>query len=284
MGNGGSNFGLPPRGKYGLKHEHRDLNDEKIKLSKKRSRLDNFSMKKSFPPIDNQGEYATSVAHAIAAILEFEQVRLNREPIKISKLYLHALGNGKIRKTLQRIRKNGLVADKDLPYNSHPPFPIVDEVFYVNCLKFYVIPSNIYVINSALYEGYPILIGLNIYDSFLRRELWDNDGVMPIPEEGENYEGSMGAVITGYSAIKRAYEVRLSWGIHFKNDGYFYMPEKIIENKYFICSIWAMRLEIPNVLKPKHINTKTQEELNEEPQIKEVVPKEPAIRKKFSLG
>lgn len=283
MGNNSSGFGLPEKGKYGLKHEHRDLNDRKIKLYKKRSKLDNFSMKSSFPPIENQGEYATSVAHAISAILEFEQVKNGKEPIKISKLYLHALGKGRIRKTLQRIQYNGLVSEDDLPYNSLPPFPSVNELFYDNCLDFRVIPQRIEVVNSALYCGYPILIGMNIYNSFNRRELWNNDGVMPIPGEyikrsKDEYEGSVGAVIVGYSSIKKSYEIRMSWGEYFKNDGYFYMPEELIENKYVTCSLWSLELNIPDNPKKKVlVETKEEKDLQVEPQ-------KPTERKKFMLN
>ena len=74
MGNfGSSSIEGPQRGRYGLKQEHSDINDKKIRLTKAKP-AKNISLQEHFPEVWDQQDFATSTAHAIASVIEYDQV------------------------------------------------------------------------------------------------------------------------------------------------------------------------------------------------------------------
>jgi len=224
-----------PQGRYGLHLENHDINDKKIKIEKIKP-LKDVTLQEHFPPVWDQNGRATSTAQAIAAVIEYEQVRKGLRVTPISRIYLQLLGRGGIRKTLKMVNKQGAIAEKLLPYDMMPPYPELESLrerdrMYIGHLEYTRVPSDIDVVKMVLSTGIPIIFGYDIYESFHKRGLWNNDGLMPLPKKGERYLATHTGVILGYSRKKKAVIVRNSWGPQWKNGGHFFLPYSYLMSK-----------------------------------------------------
>ena len=84
-------------------------------------------------------------------------------------------------------------------------------------------------ITSALSEGYPVGISLRIVDSFGSCY----KGFVNIPTEEDlaaTEAGYHAMVVVGYSEKDKVYIVRNSWGTHFGDQGYCYIPFSYVDN------------------------------------------------------
>lgn len=268
------------QGRYGVTFEHNDINDKKIRLAKTKP-AKNVSLQEHFPKVYDQNGLSTSVAQAIASVIEYEQVRKGLKHIKVSKLYIHLLGLGKIRKTLRLLDKYGVISEKLFPYDSMTPYPDVRNLsdydkHYVGKIKYKKVPGgDIEIVKMCLSEGVPIIFSFDIYNSFDKRTLWDNDGVMPIPQKGERYLGTQAGVIVGYSRKKRAVIVRNSWGGDWKNEGYFFLPYNYLVSRS--CgSMWTIDIENDSEFEhikekaKKSVESESEKESDNEPDTKEM--------------
>ena len=241
-------------GRYGFKPEYHDINDKKIRLSKNTNPARDIDLQEYFPKVFDQYNYNTSTAQAVAAVLEYEQLRNKLDIIPISKLYLYILGKGQIRRTFKIANKYGVISEELFPYDSAGPFPDMESIshrdrFYQGSLDYSRVPNDPEIIKLVLTDGIPIIFGFDIYESFEDHSKWNNDGVMPLPSKGEKYLGTQTAVIVGYSKKKKSVIVRNSWGTNWKNNGHFYIPFNYIISKS--CStLWTLQLVVPQEKPP----------------------------------
>ena len=80
---------------------------------------------------------------------------------------------------------------------------------------------------NCLAQGYPVIFGVRLYESFQP----DKDGVIPMPKEGEEIWGGHSMLICGYDEPRQLFLVRNSWGTKWGLKGYCWMPyEYFIQN------------------------------------------------------
>ncbi len=264
-----------PHGKFGFRAEYNDINDKKIKLPKEQYARD-IDLQEHFPKVFDQQGYSTGTAQAIAAVLEYEQLRNQLDIIPVSRLYLHLIGRGQLRKTFKMANKLGVISEDLLPYETPSPYPDLNTVsprdrMYQGMLEYARVPNDPEVIKLVLTKGIPIIFGFDIYESFEDRNQWNNDGVMPLPSKGEKYIGTQTGVIVGYSKKKRSVIVRNSWGSKWKNNGHFYIPFN-----YVICkscsTLWTIQLK---GMEPEQAPVKKKEKRQELVQVEEPADDEP---------
>ncbi|MGG1555015.1 C1 family peptidase [Paenibacillus ferrarius] len=83
---------------------------------------------------------------------------------------------------------------------------------------------------SALSEGNPVIMGIEIYDSFTGGEV-ERTGIVPLPDRNkESFNGYHGILGMGYKLIGNSeYMIcRNSWGPVWGDKGYFYLPMDFI--------------------------------------------------------
>jgi C1A family cysteine protease len=82
---------------------------------------------------------------------------------------------------------------------------------------------------DALTNGYPIIMGFNVYTSFMSTNV-ARTGIMPYPNtKRERLLGGHAVLIVGYNKTKKVFIARNSWGTGWGDRGYFYMPFDIIK-------------------------------------------------------
>jgi C1A family cysteine protease len=82
---------------------------------------------------------------------------------------------------------------------------------------------------DALSNGYPVVMGFYVYDSFMSKNV-ARTGIMPYPNtKREKLLGGHAVLLVGYDKRKKVFIARNSWGTNWGDKGYFYMPFDIIK-------------------------------------------------------
>ena len=204
---------------------------------------DEISLKQYFKPVSNQYNLSACVANATADALEATIVRhkgLKPEDVAdLSRLFIYynARNNESPPATdtdagtmiwlaIDSITRYGVPPESTWDYITSNVNLRPSAAAYVNAIKNRF--TNYYSINSTgddritdiikvLSSGCPVIFGTKVDKSYL--DTTDNI-VMP---PSENYIGGHAEIITGYSASKRAFEIRNSWGESWGLAGYCWM-------------------------------------------------------------
>lgn len=87
--------------------------------------------------------------------------------------------------------------------------------------------ADIETARSCLASGYAIELGFTVYESF---ESIGADGIMPMPQAGEQIIGGHAVVIRGYDDSDSRFLIQNSWGPDWGDAGSFWMPYAFLEN------------------------------------------------------
>jgi C1A family cysteine protease len=94
---------------------------------------------------------------------------------------------------------------------------------------------------DALNNGYPVIVGFNVYSSFQSTTV-SRTGMMPYPNtRTERLLGGHAVLLVGYNNSTQRFIVRNSWGPNWGDRGYFYMPFQVIQNKNMSSDFWIIK-------------------------------------------
>ncbi|NRF91514.1 C1 family peptidase [Paenibacillus frigoriresistens] len=96
-------------------------------------------------------------------------------------------------------------------------------------------------LKESLASGYPVVMGVEIYQSF-ESEAVAKNGIVPFPDREKEYSlGGHAVLAMGYKWIDGTEYIicRNSWGPDWGDKGYFYLPMKFIG--YFVSDLWTAR-------------------------------------------
>lgn len=100
-------------------------------------------------------------------------------------------------------------------------------------------------IKQTLIDGYPIAVGILVYDSFESNEV-SKSGIVPMPSSTENLLGGHAVMIVGFDESLQVYIMRNSWGINWGMKGYFTIPYAYIESPLLAFDFWVIeKVEAP---------------------------------------
>ncbi|MBP2654267.1 MAG: xylellain [Firmicutes bacterium] len=229
--------------KYLLKKDTPDLRDFIFCSGcyKKTEQLPtSVDLRKKCSPIVNQGELGSCTANAIASGLR-EYLLINKEIkwMQLSRLFLYyeeRLMEGtvnedsgaEIRDGMKVLNQTGVCPDADWPYEistfTNPPTDkMVADAAPYKVAEYYRITS-LAQLKAALAEGLPVVIGIEVYDSFESDDV-ASSGVVPMPDITKEQDlGGHAVLVVGYDDDKSQLIVRNSWGITWGDLGYFYLP------------------------------------------------------------
>jgi hypothetical protein len=207
-----------------------------------------FSLKQYAPLPGDQTDYGTCVGWAAgyAARTILESVALNRmnqaeinqnvfSPVYIYKRIrpddIGGQRGAQIHWALDLMKDSGAV--KMLDDERVAVFPQVELSLYRKSVRY---PITDYVtlfsrddrlkpalitrtVKKSLYEGKPVIIGMNTPESFLEaRNVWQPD------EDPDDFYGGHAMCVVGYDDVRGAFEVLNSWGRKWGNAGFIWIP------------------------------------------------------------
>lgn len=201
-------------------------------------------LRKDFTAIKNQGEMGACTAFALVSIFEYILKKNQQPDVDLSEqfVYFNSRKNegssnidsgSSLSSIIDTMKKQGICQEHLFPYNprgvdAEPPVEAFEDALSrkVVCAK--AVNKELHDIKSAVYEGYPVAVTLEIFNSFDPQK-----GFIRIPDEEEIRNEKSGAhtmVICGYNDEARYFVVRNSWGREFGDKGYCYIPYGYLEN------------------------------------------------------
>jgi C1A family cysteine protease len=206
-------------------------------------------------PIENQGSLGSCTGQSIAGAIELLNKR-NGKPIDVSRLFIYYYervlmgtvnydSGAYIRDGIKATNKYGASLESYWPYNiaNYKKEPIVEAKKDALNRKVtrYERVEDFNGCIDALSNGYPVIIGFSVYNSFMTASV-AKTGVMPYPNtKRERLLGGHAVLIVGYDKTKNVFIVRNSWGTSWGDRGYFYMPFQVIQNTSMSSDFWIIK-------------------------------------------
>jgi C1A family cysteine protease len=99
--------------------------------------------------------------------------------------------------------------------------------------------TNKQLLVNTLLQGYPIVFGFTVYQSF-ESDIVAQTGVVPMPSATESVIGGHCCVLVGYNSETDRFVARNSWGKTFGMGGYFSIPADYITNPNLASDFWVI--------------------------------------------
>jgi C1A family cysteine protease len=204
--------------------------------------------------IEDQGNLGSCTGNAIAGIVEY-LCRRAKKNTDVSRLFIYyqervyegdvAYDNGAyIRDGIKAMNKIGVPTENLWPYNVNRFAYRPSQAAYVNAntrkAVGYQRCANFAAVKAALAQGYPVVIGFDVYESF-ESDAVAATGQMPYPNKAtEQLLGGHAVSLVGYNDATGKFIARNSWGTGWGDHGYFYMPYQVIQDTTMSDDFWII--------------------------------------------
>lgn len=143
--------------------------------------------------------------------------------------------------SMQTLVKFGVPHENLWPYDvknfrTKPSKPVWSDGYWHNIDVPYAVDQSVRAIRNRLYDGYPVVFGFNVFDSF---EVTSKTGKLPMPSQSESIHFGHGVMAVGYNDRIKCIKVRNSWGPKWANNGHFWMPYDFIDNMNYCSDFWT---------------------------------------------
>ena len=233
--------GYQPQHQYRLQKDSEDLRDHiftKHGFKTVAHIPASWDLRAQLSPILDQGQLGCCSGFAISGLREY-WTNLDKSPEALSQLYLYyyerALegtvdqdSGAMLRDGMKVLQQRGTCPAVDWPYNiqqftTKPPLPADTEAAPYRIKEYHRI-TDLTMMKTAVASGYPVVIGMDVYDSF-ESDAVASTGIMPMPNtQTEQCLGGHAVLVVGYTDAKQWMVVRNSWGATWGDKGYFYLP------------------------------------------------------------
>lgn len=224
---------------------HFDIKHEELKFDETYEAHDvrekSINLKEYFTKVKDQGQIGACTVFAIASIYEYILKRTNDTEADLSESFVYYnvrhLDGKELEDTgssyqavIHNIGEQGICTEALHPYTHLLSDVPSDEAYLDGERRRITKALNVNValkdIKSAIHDGYPVAISLKIFNSFHA-----TSGFIRRPTEEEIASADFGyhaMVVVGYSDDTKFFLVRNSWGEHFGDNGYCYIPYSYI--------------------------------------------------------
>jgi len=215
-----------------------------------------IDLRSECPPVYDQGQLGSCTGNGIAGAIEFDQRKQGNTEFTPSRLFIYYNerviegtvaqdAGAQIRDGLKSVATLGAPPETDWPYDitkfADKPNPQAYADALQDLVTSYVRVSQVLTqMQGCLAEGYPIVLGFTVYESFESQSVTDT-GVVPMPASGEKVLGGHCVVGVGYDDTKRVFIIRNSWGPDWGMKGYCTMPYEYLLNAQLANDFWTIR-------------------------------------------
>ena len=210
------------------------------------------------PPVYDQGALGSCTAQAIAAALQFDQVKqAQRDAFTPSRLFIYynerAIegtieedAGAMLRDGIKSVAKQGAPHETIWPYliprfRTRPPAAAYRDGGRHQALLYQRVPRLLEQMQGCLADGYPFVFGFSVYESFESGTV-ATTGAVPMPGPREALLGGHAVLAVGYDEPSQRFLVRNSWGSGWGRAGYCTMPYDYLLDAGLSDDFWTVRL------------------------------------------
>ena len=243
---------------YGWKRDLPDQKDFLFLIDKTVKIPIQVDLRPSCPAVYDQGQLGACVSNAVAGAMEYDATKeqLSTANTMPSRLFIYY--NGRviegtvnsdsgltIRDGMKSVAQYGECMAPSWPYiianfEKKPTAKCYTEAKAHLPTVYSSVAQNLTTMKSCLASGYPIVIGISVYDSF-ESDSVAKTGIVPLPKKNESILGGHALLIVGYDDSKSWFIVRNSWGANWGVKGYCFMPYNYLTNKNLASDFWTVK-------------------------------------------
>lgn len=201
--------------------------------------------------VEDQGQANSCTANAVAGAYEYLVKKNEGIDYDVSRLFIYYTAREKmgeekkdcgsvIAAAIEGLEETGACSEYVWPYSDQksmitrrPSEEAYNEAEQYKISDTELVPTNLNAWKHALAEGFPIIFGISLFNSFDQQR---RKGYVPDPSRNEVGRGSHGShamLCVGYSDVDRVFIVRNSWGDRWGDRGYCYMSYDYVMNKSY---------------------------------------------------
>jgi C1A family cysteine protease len=214
-------------------------------------------LRKQCPKVYDQGELGSCTANAIAAALEFDQMKQRLKNVFTpSRLFIYyneramegtveSDSGAMIRDGVKSVNKRGACKESSWPYKierfrEKPGKGCYAEGRKHQAISYMRVNQSLGQLKGCLAEGFPFIFGFAVYESFVNRKV-EETGEVRMPRAREEFLGGHAVLAVGYDEDAQRFIVRNSWGNKWGKNGYFTMPYPYLLQSSLSRDFWTIR-------------------------------------------
>jgi C1A family cysteine protease len=210
------------------------------------------------PPVYSQGALGSCTANAIAAALEFDQMKQQQTAVFVpSRLFIYyneRVIEGTVDEDSGAMIRDGIksVAKQGAPHEALWPYVIKDfrrkpsKTAYQDARKhpavlYQRLQQDVQQLRGCLASGFPFAFGFSAYESFETSAV-ASSGTVPLPAPKEKLVGGHAVLAVGYDHAREQFIIRNSWGDDWGQRGYCTMPYTYVLDNNLADDFWTIKL------------------------------------------
>jgi C1A family cysteine protease len=144
--------------------------------------------------------------------------------------------------SMKALKQYGACLESTWPFNpkhilQKPDAECYEEAFLTKVVEYARVAQG-GPIRAALADGYPVVFGMMLEESFMRT---GKDGIVALPGQLPEWVGGHAMLIVGYDEVRELYLVRNSWGRKWGLDGYCLIPFRMVDNPQMSWDFWVIK-------------------------------------------
>lgn len=245
-------------GHYGWTPDVPDQRDRVFAAARVTMLPPSVDLRPGCPPGYDQGQLGSCTANAIAAAIQFEQIRQKEpKPFTPSRLFIyynervmeHTVGQdagAQIRDGIKSVNHVGACPETDWPYvianfATKPPAGAFKDAPLGKAVTYQRVVQTLNQMRGCLAAGFPIVLGISVYESFESQQV-ATSGVVPMPAQSEKLLGGHAILAVGYADAAQRFVMRNSWGTSWGMQGYFTIPYAYLTDSNLCDDLWTIQM------------------------------------------
>ena len=204
------------------------------------------------PLVYDQGNLGSCTAQALAAAFEFNDGITNIfTPSRLFLYYNERMLENSINEDsgallsdgIKTLERHGICDEKYWPYDVtkfkiKPPTKCYTDALSHRAYTVHNIGSDLNSMKNSLASGYPFVVGISVYSSFLSSDVAKTGNVNMPDRNKEKCLGGHAVLVVGYNDKNQKWIIRNSWGEKWGDKGYFYLPYLYLLDAKLSSDLW----------------------------------------------
>lgn len=214
----------------------------------------------------DQGKLGSCTANAIAAAIEFDQIKQGQTEATPSRLFIyyneraieHSVqsdAGAQLRDGIKSVAKQGVCPETLWPYDDtgaesedapcpkckfaqKPPAECYTAAKKHQILKYQRVTQDLQSMKGCLASGYPFVLGFTCYSNL---PFDSHTGEIPMPSSADHVIGGHAVLAVGYEDSSHRFIIRNSWGKTWGASGYGFLPYDYLVNPNLADDFWTIR-------------------------------------------